>query len=71
MASPLCRCRNCGDKYHEARSRALPGYCTKQCQSEAARRHGYRKKKAWEHPTEEEVLKSANKVGIVYVTEDD
>lgn len=39
-----CRCRNCGDKYDEAKSRAdWKGYCSQACVHEKAWKHGYKK----------------------------
>lgn len=39
-----CRCRNCGAKYEESKSRAdYKGYCGQACLHEKARKLGYKK----------------------------
>ena len=46
-ATVFCRCRNCGKKYEEAKSRAdYNGYCSQACLHDKAIRQGYRRKNA-------------------------
>ena len=62
----LCRCRNCGKKYEESKSRAqFQGFCSAQCQHEKAWTLGYRKKKGWQPISQSEysILKAANMIG--------
>lgn len=67
----LCKCRNCGKHYQEAKSRAdYKGYCSQVCLHEKARSLGYRKPKKhkWmETPSEYQYLSKANKIGSVPV----
>ena len=74
-ASRLCRCRNCGNFYHESMSRAeVKGYCRQDCMRKKARSLGYKKpSKKWEVATlsEPDVLKIASAIGSVYIEDDD
>jgi hypothetical protein len=73
-STTMCRCRNCGDRYQESKSRAdCKGYCSQACMHEKARKLGYKgyRKGMSMYPTEYYVLKTANAIGSVFVPLED
>lgn len=64
----LCKCRNCGTKYDENKSRAdWKGYCSQACFHAKARKHGYKKsyEKYGAGHSEYDVLSRAKQIGSV------
>lgn len=59
----ICRCRNCGKKYDEDKSRAdFKGYCSQACLHERAWKFGWRKSHA-RFRSEYDVLNRADQLG--------
>lgn len=65
----ICRCRNCGSRYDENKSRAdYKGYCTQACLHEKARKHGYKKrsdKVGYSEYSEYAILNRVGQIGSV------
>lgn len=65
-----CRCRNCGTKYLEPKSRAdYKGFCSAGCLHDKAIQLGYKKKKGWQPLDQSEyaILHKAGMIGSVFV----